>query len=100
MLLRFFSTVVLALYSLRTLKDHAQYDLFEFSVYSTEIGYMFFGQSSVWLVENFQIGIFSDTINATNVKLCMILLLIDLCLFIPLSITLTIFEGHSSVKEF
>ena len=35
------------------------------------------------LVENFEIGIFSDSINAINVKLCMVVLLIELYLFTP-----------------
>ena len=43
------------------------------------------------LVEN---GVFTDTINAINVKLCMLVLLTELYLFIPLSVTLTIFQGQ------
>ena len=35
------------------------------------------------LVENFNIGIFSGTINVISVKLCVMVLLIDLYLFIP-----------------
>ena len=42
---------------------------------------------------------FSDTINVINIKRCMMVLLIELFLFIPLSWTLTIFQGHSSVKQ-
>ena len=49
------------------------------------------------LFENVNIGIFSDTINVIHVKLCMILLLIELYLFTPLSVNLTIFEGHSTM---
>ena len=45
------------------------------------------------LVKNFTIGIYSD-------KLCMMVLLIELYLFISLSVTMTIFQGHSSVKQF
>ena len=37
------------------------------------------------LVENFNIGIFSDTINVINVKPCTKILLIELHLFMPLS---------------
>ena len=46
--------------------------------------------------------IFSDTINVIDVKLCMMvhLLLIELYLLIPLSLTLTIFQGHNSIKQF
>ena len=51
------------------------------------------------LVKNFNIETFSDTIDVKNVKLCMILL-IELYLFIPLSVTLTFLQGYSSVKQF
>ena len=51
------------------------------------------------LVESFNIGIYSDTINVKNVKLCMMVLLVELYLFIPLSVTLTIFQGHSNVEQ-
>ena len=50
------------------------------------------------LVENFKIGIFSDIINVINVKLCVMALCIELCL--SLSVTLTIFQGHSNVEQF
>ena len=50
--------------------------------------------------KNFNAAIFSDTIKVTNVKLCMAALLIELYLFIPLSVTLTICQGRSSVKQF
>ena len=52
------------------------------------------------LVENFNIGIYSDTINVINVKLCMMVLLIEFYLFISLSMTMTIFQGHSGIKQF
>ena len=52
------------------------------------------------LVKNFNIEIFSDTINVINVKRCMMVLLIELHVFIPLSVTWTIFESHSTVKQF
>ena len=45
-------------------------------------------------------AIFSDAINVINVKLYVSILLIELYLFIPLSATFTIFQGHSSVKQF
>ena len=50
------------------------------------------------IVRNFNVKIFSDTINVINIRLCMMVLPIALHLFIPLSVTLTVFQGHSSVK--
>ena len=50
--------------------------------------------------KNLDIAIFSDTINVINVKICMRMLLIDLYLLIPFSVTLIIFQNHSSVKQF
>ena len=47
------------------------------------------------LVKNLNIGTLSDTINIINVKLFMMVLLIKLYLFIPLSVTLTVFQGHT-----
>ena len=52
------------------------------------------------LVDNFDIEIFSDAINVINIKLCMMVLLTELYLFIPLLVTLTIFQGYSHVKQF
>ena len=52
------------------------------------------------LVENFNIRIYSDTINVINVKLCVMVLLVELHLFIPLSVTLTILYSHSNVEQF
>ena len=43
--------------------------------------------------------IFSVTLNVINVKLCLMILLTELYLFC-LPVTLTIFQGHSSVKQF
>ena len=57
------------------------------------------GQMSV-LVKNFDIQIFSDTINIIKVKVCMMVLHIELYLLITLSVTLTLFQGHSNVKQF
>ena len=51
------------------------------------------------LVENFYIGIYSDTINVINVKLCLIELLFELYLFIPLPVTFTIFTVPSNVEQ-
>ena len=45
------------------------------------------------LVKNFNIGIFSNTINVINVKL--MVLRIELYLFSTLSVTMTIFQSHS-----
>ena len=50
--------------------------------------------------KNFNIAIFSDTINMINVRHCMMVSLIELYPFIPLLVTLIVFQGHSSVKQF
>ena len=52
-------------------------------MYSREIINMFFIGQVSGLVGNFNIGIYSDTINVINVKLCMMVLLTELYLFIP-----------------
>ena len=52
------------------------------------------------LVENFNIRIYTDTVNVINVKLCIMVLLVEFYLFIPLLVTVTIFKGHSNVKQF
>ena len=52
------------------------------------------------LVENIYIEIYSDTVYVIDIKLCLMALLFELYLFIPLSVTLTIFQGRSNVKEF
>ena len=52
------------------------------------------------LFKTFSFRIYSDTITVINVKLCMMVLLIELYLFGPLSMTVTIFQGHSNVKQF
>ena len=67
-------------------------------VYSREIINIFLVGQVSGLVENFSIGIFSDTIYVINVKVCMMVLLIELYLFIPFSVTLTIFQGYSNVE--
>ena len=43
---------------------------------------------------------FSNAINMINVKLCMMVVLTELYLFIPHSMTLIVVQGHSSVKQF
>ena len=40
------------------------------------------------LVKNFNNGIYSDTMNMINIKLCMMILLTELYMFIPLFIYL------------
>ena len=67
---------------------------------SREIINMFFISQVSGLAQNFDMGIYSHTVNVINVKLCMMVLLLELYLFIPLSVTLTIFQGHSNVKLF
>ena len=51
-------------------------------------------------VENLSTGIYSDTINVINFKLCMMVLLTELYLSVRLSVALAIFLGHSSVERF
>ena len=41
--------------------------------------------------KNFNVAIFSDTINMINVKSCMMVVLLELYTFIPLSVTLIVF---------
>ena len=60
---------------------------------------MFFFGPVPRLFENVNIGIHSDTINVINVKLCTMVLLTELYLFIPLSVTLTVFQGRSNVEQ-
>ena len=52
------------------------------------------------LVKNFNIGIYSDIIIVINVKVCRMVPLIELNLFIPHSMTMTVFQGHTSVEQF
>ena len=51
-------------------------------------------------IKNFNIGIFSDTINIIDVRLCMVVLHIELHYCISLLVTLTLLQGYSSVKHF
>ena len=53
------------------LKYIAQYDLCDSGVYSREIINMLFICQVSWLVENFIIWIFLDTIDVIYVRLCM-----------------------------
>ena len=68
-------------------------------MYLREVINFFVGHVS-GLVGNFNIWIYSDTVNVINVQLCMIVLLIEHYLFLPLSVTLTVFQRYSNVKQF
>ena len=58
------------------------------------------GQVIVRRGKDFNITIFLDTINVINVKVCIMVELIELYPFIPLSVTLIVFQGHRSVTQF
>ena len=73
--------------------------IYDSGVFSREMINMFSVGQVSGLVKIFIIGIYSDTMTVVNIKLCMMVLLIKLYLFIPLSMTLTIFQGHSNVEE-
>ena len=77
-----------------------EYELCNSDVRSREIMYMFLVSQVSGLVENFNTGIFSDTKNVINVKLCNRVLHIKLYLLITLSVTLTVLQGHRSVEKF
>ena len=51
------------------------------------------------LAENFNAEIYTDYINVIKLKLFMMVPLIELYLFTPLLLTLTIFQGHSNVEQ-
>ena len=66
----------------------------EYSPYKTE----FVSSLVFWAINN---RIISDTIYyVISLKLCMLVLLIERYVVIPLSLTLTIFQGRSSIKQF
>ena len=96
----FLSSSLNVVWLLHTLKDYAQYDLCDAGLYSSETISMFFEGQVSGLVENSNNGIYSDTTNVINVKLCMMVLLTELYLFIPLSVALTISQGHGNVEQF
>ena len=50
--------------------------------------------------KSFNVAIFSDTRNMINVKLCMMVVLVEFYLFIPLLVTWIVFQSHSGVKQF
>ena len=56
---------------------HAQCDLCDWCLFKGDIK-MFLGSQVSWLVETFNNRIFSDTINVIKVKLCMMVLFIEL----------------------
>ena len=66
---------------------------------SMEIIYMFMVVQVSWLVESFNMEIFSYTINVINVKLCVIVQHVELYLFIVFSVTLTLFRGKTVLTE-
>ena len=46
------------------------------------------------------VAIFSDAIKMDDFKICKVVVFIELYPFIPLSVTLIVFQGHSTVKQF
>ena len=60
-------------------------------MYSSEIINMSFVSLVSGLVKNFNTGIFSDTITVINVHICIIVLIIEFYMCIPLSFALTYF---------
>ena len=50
--------------------------------------------------KNCNVAFFLDAINMMTVKLCIVVVPIELCPSIPLSVTLIVFQGHSSVEQF
>ena len=79
-------------------KGHAQYDLCNLGLYSKTIN-MVWVSPVLGLVEKVNVGIFLDAIGVINVKVCKMVLLIELYLFILPSLTLTLFQGCSSIKQ-
>ena len=51
------------------------------------------------LSKSLTIGFSQTTINVINVKICVVVLHIELYLLVTLSVTLTLFQSHSSVKQ-
>lgn len=61
------------------------------------------GRPAGWVsryVKNFNVAIFPDFVNVVHVKLCRMAVLIKLYLSVSLSVTLILFQGHSSVDSF
>ena len=80
-------------------KDHALYELCHVGVCSGEKIYMFLVCQVSWLVRNFNFRSFSDTIKVVIAKFCTMVLHSECYLFITLSVTLTLFQGQSSVNN-
>ena len=49
--------------------------------------------------KNFNVGIFSDTIDMINNTFCIMVVLSELYPVTPLSVTLIVFQSHNSVKQ-
>ena len=58
------------------------------------------GQLVIIWCGNFYVAVSPNTISVINVKLCMMVLLIELCLIIPLFVTLTIFKVTAVSNSF
>ena len=69
-------------------------------IFVTEVCFRFLVGQVPGLVKTFNVGIVPDTINVTNIKRCAMVILIELHQLRPLTVTLTIFQGHSNVKQF
>ena len=72
-------------------------------VYSREIINMFFAGQVSELSKTLVMGFYSDSINVVNYMskfACWYYSSNELDLFIPLSVTFTIFHTHTSVKQF
>ena len=54
------------------------------------------------VAKTLNVAIFSDPIDMINVKLCMMVVVLNMfcpCIPLSLSVTLVAFQGHSSVKQ-
>ena len=54
----------------------------------------------LYVAKKINVAIFLDTMNTIDVKLCMMVVLIELYPCISLSVTLIVFDGLTSVKQF
>ena len=61
--------------------------------------YIFLVAQVSLLVKNFNVGIYSYAKNVINLKLRIMVLLIELYMYIILAVTMTIFQGHSNVRH-
>ena len=76
------------------------WSVLDFKVKAGWPGGQLIGQQIFRMWRNFSVVIFFDTINMITVKVCMMVALIKLYPFIPLSVTLIVFQGHNSGKQF